>query len=246
VGFWADLWSFLTAVGTIGMAAATYAIIRQGKQEHADVERHHRDRFRPVCVLLPCDGVDRREGRHELVERVTPPLQPSSFGTVAVKCVLRNIGPGPALRLRVSFRFLDIGGHTTTPHEIAPLAAGEARGGEDAPLLVPVWVYDGAPFNQSSFAAIPNSQWEILLEYEDVFGQRFCAVHHKASVLNAGIPDPYVSGYSKLLPQPWVTFENPEDFILQRGDRNALTSWIGKLRSARALLQARSGRSHDR
>jgi hypothetical protein len=245
VGFWADLWGFLTAVGTIGMAAATYAIIRQGKQERADVERHHRDRFRPVCVLLPYDGVDRRERRHELVEIVTPPPQPSSFGVVAVKCVLRNIGTGPALRPRVSFRFLDIGGHTTTPHEIPPLAAGEARGGEDAPLLLPVWVYDGAPFNQSSFAAIPNTRWEIRLEHEDVFGQRFCAVHHKVPALDGGIPDPYVPGYTKLLPQPWVTFEEPEELIREREGRNALTNWIGEIRSARALLQRWLGRSHD-
>jgi hypothetical protein len=246
MGSWANLWSSLTAVGTIGMAVATDTIIRQGKQERADVERHHRDQFRPVCVLLPYDGVDRRECRHKLVETVAPPPQPSSFGTVAVKCGLRNIGTGPALRLRMSFRFLDIGGYTTTPHEVAPLAAGEARGSEDAPLLVPVWVYDGGPFNQSSFATIANTQWEIRLEYEDVFGQRFCAVHHKASVLDAGIPDPYVPGYTKLLPQPWLTFEEPEELILERKDRNALTNWIGKLRSARALLRSRRGRSHDR
>jgi hypothetical protein len=239
MGFWAELWSFLTAVGTIGMAVTTLVVIRRA-------ERHHRDRFRPVCVLLPYDGVDRRERRGELIETVEPWPQPASFGTLAVKCLLRNIGIGPALRLRVSFRFRDIGDYATTPQEIAPLAAGETRGGEGAPLLVPVWVYDGAPFNQSSFAAIPNTQWEIRLEYEDVFGQRFCAVHRKASVLDAGIPDPYVPGYTKLLPQPWVTFEEPEELIIEREGRTALTHWIGKLRSARALLQTRSGRSHDR
>ncbi len=170
--FWADLWGFLTAAGTIGMAVATYVIIRHGRRQHLD-------RFRPICVLVPFSGVDPLNKRGELIERVDPFPDNPSFGTLAVKCTLRNLGTGPALELMIKFKFLDMNGWTTERWELGPLAAGESRGGENAPLLVPVRIHEQEPLNRTDFSDVTGKLWEIWLEYQDVFGSRFYSVHHK-------------------------------------------------------------------
>jgi hypothetical protein len=71
---WANLWSFLTAFGTIAMAVTTCVIIRQGN-------RQHRDRFKPTCVLMPYNGVDPLNNRGQLIEKIDPSDNPS-FGTL--------------------------------------------------------------------------------------------------------------------------------------------------------------------
>jgi len=56
------------------------------------------------------------------------------------------------------------------------------------------------------FPSVTGKLWEIWLEYEDVFGRRFCAVHHKRPIqeenrrLIPGLSVDYIP------PQPWVTF----------------------------------------
>ena len=72
MGFWANLWSFATAAGTLALAGATYAIIRQGKEQRQDAERQHRERLKPVCVLVPVGGVDPLNRRGELLEKRDP------------------------------------------------------------------------------------------------------------------------------------------------------------------------------
>lgn len=173
---WSDVWSFLTAIGTVGMTVATYAIIRQGKHQREDARQQHRDRFKPICILMPYNGVDPWNKRCQLIEKIDPSLDNPSFGTLAIKCVLRNVGTGPALKLRIKFRFPDMKGWTTEPWELSPLGAGESRGGENTPLLVPVRIDDqftGFSFASMDFYTVTGKLWEIWLEYEDVFGRRF-------------------------------------------------------------------------
>jgi hypothetical protein len=175
--FWADLWSFLTGVGTLALAAATFGIIRQGRDQRADAERQHRDRLKPICVLTPFDGVDALTGRGALIETAPPRPESPSFGTLTIRCDLRNVGTGPALTLRLSIRFQDMGGWTTDPWELSPLSAGETRGGGGSPLIVPIRI--GEHFNQTDFAMVPGKPWEVLLDYQDVFGNSFQSVHRK-------------------------------------------------------------------
>jgi hypothetical protein len=218
---WSDVWSFLTAIGTVGMTVATYAIIRQGKHQREDARQQHRDRFKPICILMPYNGVDPWNKRCQLIEKIDPSPDNPSFGTLAIKCVLRNVGTGPALKLRIKFRFPDMKGWTTEPWELSPLGAGESRGGENTPLLVPVRIDDqftGFSFASMDFYTVTGKLWEIWLEYEDVFGRRFCAVHHKKPVQaenqkpipgsadRRGLSPMYYSP-----PRPWVAFpKNPE------------------------------------
>jgi hypothetical protein len=203
---WGDLWSFATAAGTLAMAVTTYLVIRQG-------ERQHRDRLRPVCILVPLGGVDPLNKRGELLKTVEPSADNPSFGTVAINCLLRNVGAGPALNLRLKFKFLDMEGWTTEPWELAPLGAGESRGSEDAPILVPVRIHEKGPLNSTDFSQLTGKLWAIWLEYDDVFGRHFCSVHHKRPVRTEEGLKP-LPGASEApaqrftyAPQAWVTFQ---------------------------------------
>jgi len=139
---WSDIWTFAPAAGTISMAATTYVIIRQGKHQREDVQRQHQDRFKPICVLMPYNGVDPLNKRGQLIETIDQSPDNPGFGTLAIKCVLRNVGTGPALKLRIKFRFPDMVGWPNEPWELSPLGAGESRGGENAPLLVQYGLID--------------------------------------------------------------------------------------------------------
>jgi hypothetical protein len=202
--FWADLSSFATAAGTIAMAVTTYLVIRQSK-------RQHRDRLRPLCVLVPFGGVDPLNKRGELLATIDPSPDNPSFGTLAIKCVLRNVGTGPALNLRLKIKLLDMDGWTTEPWELAPLSAGETRGSESSSLLVPVRIHEKEPLNFTDFSQLTGKLWEIWLEYQDVFGQHFCSVHHKRPIRveesRKPIPRTPDDADKRLIatPQAWIT-----------------------------------------
>jgi len=210
MGFWANLWSSATAAGTLALAGATYAIIRQGQQQRQDAERQHRDRLKPVCVLVPAGGVDPLNRRGELVEKRDPSPDNPAFGTLAIHCALQNVGTGPALNLRIKLRFLDMNGWVTEPWELSPLGAGEIRGGESVPLLMPIRLHDG--FNVTDFAQVTGKPWEIWLEYQDVFGKRFQSIHSKSpfdmNPATFGVTTPAPGAQSKAIMRaiPWLTY----------------------------------------
>jgi hypothetical protein len=180
MSFGADFWNALTGIGTLALAVATFCVIRQGQQQRRDGERQHSDRFKPICLLAPYGGVDAWNRRGALLEATSPAPDNPSCGTVAIRCVLRNVGVGPALKLRLKFRFLDMNGWTSEPWELSPLGAGETCGSEAAPLLVPFPIHER--FNQADFATLTGKPWEICLEYEDIFGRQFQSIHRKAPV----------------------------------------------------------------
>ena len=150
------------------MAVATFVVVWQGWRNRRDDERRHRDGLRPICVLTPYDGVDPGPYRRELLAVDTDPSRPG-FGIVEVRCALRNIGPGPALNVRIAFRLFSFGGYETQHCELGPLRAGEIRGSESMPLRVPIQFR--SPLADQEFAQIPGSSWEIVLTYDDIFGQ---------------------------------------------------------------------------
>jgi len=194
-------WDALTAVGTVSMAVTTVIVIRQGRRLRKDDDQHHRDTFKPICVLTPYDGVDPRHWRDTLLTVHTDAPRPG-FGMVAIKCALRNIGCGPALNLRLLFRFHDMGGYTTQPWELAPLRPGELHGREDAPLEIPLQFEPR--FNNTDFAMAAGKSWELILTYEDMFGSSFYSLHAKNPLqMNKLYREAGVKGYYAP-PQSWV------------------------------------------
>jgi hypothetical protein len=174
---WADVWAALTGVGTLALAIATFFVIRQSQGQRKDAERQHRDQFKPVCLLAPHEGLESWNWRSALLDTADPPPENPAYGTVMLRCVLRNVGVGPAMKLRLSFRFLDMDGWTSEPWELSPLGAGETVGGQSLPIKVPFRIQD--QFNATDFATLTGKPWEILLDYEDVFGRQFHTVHRK-------------------------------------------------------------------
>lgn len=165
-----------TAIGTVAMAATTFAVVLQGWFNRRDDERRHRDEYRPICVLTPYDGVDPRPYRGNLLAVDRDESRPG-FGIVQVRCALRNIGPGPALNVRIAFRLHSLGEYQTEGCELGPLRAGEERGSAGEPLRVAVFLRP--PLRDQEFAQIPGGSWEIILTYEDIFEQGFYSMHPK-------------------------------------------------------------------
>ncbi|OYY04231.1 MAG: hypothetical protein B7Y73_04760 [Acidocella sp. 35-58-6] len=210
MSFWADFWNALTGIGTLALAGATFCVIRQGQRQRRDGECQHRDRFKPICLLAPYGGVDAWNRRGDLLEAMPPAPENPSCGTVTIRCVLRNVGVGPALKLRLKFRLLDMNGWTSEPWELSPLGAGETCGSDAAPLLVPFPIHE--QFNQTDFAMLIGKPWEIWLEYEDVFGRQFQSLHSK-SLLNSDpatftwtAPVPGQEPKAVMRPIPWFTY----------------------------------------
>lgn len=210
MNFWTDVWNALTGIGTLTLAGVTFCVIRQGQRQREDIERQHRDRFKPICLLAPYDGVDSWNRRGDLLEVALPAPDNPSCGTVAIRCVLGNVGAGPALKLRLKFRFPNREGWTTNAWELSPLAAKESIGNTDAPLRVPIKLQPA--FTATDLSTITGDLWEIWLEYEDVFGKPFHSIHRKAPVdtdlstatwTTAG---PDQQPRASLRPIPWFTY----------------------------------------
>ena len=127
-----DVWDALTALGTVAMAIATFIVVLQGWRLRRDDHLRHQDEFRPICVLTPFDGVDPRHRRDELLTILEPSAP--GFGTIEIKCMLRNIGSGPAINVAIKFRFQDMAGDTTHPPGTSPLPPAGGRGGTIKPL----------------------------------------------------------------------------------------------------------------
>ncbi len=207
---WADLWNALTGIGTLALAIATFCVIRQGQQQRKDVERQHRDRLKPICCLTPYNNVDPWAGRGELIKSIDPSPEAPSFGRVVVNCMLQNIGTGPALKLKLRFRFLDMNGWMTEPWELSPLGAGAFYGSQTDPLVIPIRLHE--KFNITDFQSITGKPWEILLDYEDVFGKKFQTVHCKMlfnpdpATFEWTTPPPGQEPKAIMRPIPWLTY----------------------------------------
>lgn len=172
------------------------------KEQNADLRRRHEDGFKPICMLVPYDGIDplyQRRGLVELCEN-DPPDTP--YAKLSLKCFLRNIGRGPALDVKIALRLMDKAGHITEPPcELAPLAGGESRGKESEPLGIPIHFDDQFACDNARDSIRLNS-WQIILRYKDVFGSPFYSVHHSAIIQ----VDKYYSPPHIAVRQAWVTF----------------------------------------
>jgi len=196
------LWDAMTGIGTISLAVATFIVILQGRRLRKNDDQHHQDALRPICILTPYDGVDPRHWRDTLLTIETEAPRPS-FGIIKIECFLRNVGPGPALRLGIMFRFHDMAEYTTEPWELGPLQAGECRGSKDEPLRVPIQFLP--EFNDQDFAQLPGRPWELILVYEDAFENRFYTMHRKNPLQMNRLYPVRASGKFAAPAQPWVT-----------------------------------------
>ncbi len=160
---WPSAWEALTAAGTIAMAATTVAVILQNR-------RQHREALQPICVLVPENGTD-AVGRRDILQLQKEPNDPNKYFSIC--CDLKNIGGGPAVKLRLRVTFW-VNTTARFAAELSPLGAHEIVAG---PLRIPVFV--GKQFTEAEYGWAPGEGWDLWLEYEDVFGNVFHTRHTK-------------------------------------------------------------------
>jgi hypothetical protein len=168
----------LAAIFTAAMTRYTRNAIIESQRQHRDTqlqsEAHHQDSLRPLVIFSPHDGIDPLDRssllQFDLTERT------AGARLVQVFCRLHNAGLGPALNVRLHLRAMGIADYGST-HELAPLRIGESRGDTEHPLRFQMWLSKG--FNDTDFQFAGNTIWELVIDYEDVFGNRFYTAHSK-------------------------------------------------------------------
>jgi hypothetical protein len=185
-----DTWDAVTAIGTAlaavftaVMAWFTRKAITEGQQQRQEAsdhfaktreqdKQHHQDTFRPLLVLMP-SSIANTLDRQDLMSC----YHQGNLGVATIKCVVKNIGTGPAVNIRMDVRpdrRIDYG----PSREFVPLAANEVI--SDAPGQIEIPVRLGPVFNEADLRDLPNGSWVLALEYEDVFGNTFYTLHSKS------------------------------------------------------------------
>jgi hypothetical protein len=157
----------LSAIVTGVMTWMTYRTIVQARI-------HHKDEYRPILSFAPVGVAD--PVHRDQILKTEMPQSPDPEYYYALRGVLSNIGRGPALNIKLTLRFLGIEEYGIQV-ELAPIGAGARLNFADQPLRLLAQIHRG--FNDSDFQLSLHTPWEILLDYEDVFGQRFHTIHPK-------------------------------------------------------------------
>lgn len=169
----------LLAIFTAAMAWFTRRSIAESHVQYertrAQSEQHHQDSFRPIVLLLPPFGIESSD-RSNLVY-----FEPRASGggnqhLCKIFGVLRNVGAGPALKVMLQLRAMGKSDYGFT-RELTPLQAGETRSESDGGLRF--WVQPTPGFNSADIALASAMSWELVIEYEDVFGNPFHTIHRK-------------------------------------------------------------------
>lgn len=178
-------WNAVIAIFTVAAAVATafmavftgisiWSARKQFERTQARSEEHHRDTFRPVVMLSVYEGVE-PEDRGNVVQ-FDAAAQPDGRRLVRISGILRNVGVGPALKVRLHFWAMGKPNYGFTL-DLTPIAAGEKYDLSAGRLRYFARSMHG--FNVADFALAGGTGWELVLEYEDVFGNAFYTVHRK-------------------------------------------------------------------
>lgn len=192
----ADGATFLLAVATLSVAYLTrklskatvnvaqetnhlaQATVKMVRQE----DEHHRDRFVPMCVLVPRPppgGVTQRGGLVSLKSEGQGHESGKTHHTLAciVHCDVHNVGVGPALSVLMKLRLTGLE-NCEGVREMSFIGAGQAQGENRSPAIIVVDIPQGTSMPKGNeLSNTVANEWEIDLEYNDVFGKRFVTRH---------------------------------------------------------------------
>lgn len=122
----------LTAVGTIGLATATFWMAKKTRDLAVQEERHHQDGAMPICFLDEAAG-----GRANIVELAEYDIGGQPVFQYQIYGPLRNVGQGPALKLRLTLRSSAYRNYEVSV-DLDPLGAGEIRGVYSESVSLPI------------------------------------------------------------------------------------------------------------
>lgn len=154
----------------------------QYEKTRAQSEQQHQDAFRPVVVLSPFEGVE-PEDRSNVIH-FDPAVGTDQRRFVRVAGFLRNVGVGPALNVHLLFRAMSKQNYGFTL-ALTPVGAGEKYdlgSRQVGPAATQGMRYPVCPipgFNAADIALAGGTGWDLVIEYEDVFGNCFHTIHHK-------------------------------------------------------------------
>ena len=173
-------WTGAAAVFTAVMAGFTgWSIVvsqRQQRRALQQSDQHHQDGFRPVLVLAPLDdAVPLDRSRLLKLAQISPS---ATERTYIIACLLSNIGVGPALNVHLQLRVRGIEGFGIS-RELPPVSACLLGSRADPDGSIRVTFQPHAGFNDAGVQLSTGDPWELFLEYEDVFGNRFHTIHSK-------------------------------------------------------------------
>ncbi len=169
------LWSVLGSLATAAAAAFTAWMVFLTNRGIEQNQQQHLDASRPILVFLPHHGMS--EGARVRVLHYAVVPQIPSVGRVMLNGAVRNIGVGPAINARITLRIRGIEGYGPVPLSLPPIGAGDFFGKVDDSIPMPI--SSGNGFSDTDAQSAPGEHWELLLEYEDVFGRIFHTVHSK-------------------------------------------------------------------
>ena len=195
LNYWLLAVGILTAAGTIGLAIATFRMVKKTRDLAVQEDRHHQDEAMPICLLNEVAG-----NRANIVKFEGYKISGQPVFQYEIYGPLRNIGQGPALNVRLILRFPTFNNHEVI-HELDPLGAGETSGVHSAintpPFsgimaayneqlaadaarhiaTIPIAPTDG--FNDAAMRGSGGAWGDIFLEYTDIFGNHFYTQHTK-------------------------------------------------------------------
>lgn len=184
-----DAASFFLAVGTIVLALATRRVAQETKQlgkatqnMARQEDEHHKQGFMPICVVVPNLGAQRDTQRGGIVSYhvhsvFSGPEGPHMILRCEVACTVQNMGVGPALNVLMTLRLTGLG-NAEGVREMGFIGVGGSDGEKHLSLPIDINVKGRAdpPDDDSRRNSVANN-WEIDLEYRDVFGKIFTTRH---------------------------------------------------------------------
>ena len=176
----------LTAAGTISLAFATFWMAKKTRDLAVQEERHHQDGAMPVCVLETLDdggaGVKDRMRIIDLYEDPNSASTEVRHYLYKIYGILKNIGTGPALKLRIALCFPSDNSYKLS-YALSPLGVNETRDPDRIASPEPRGVLITLPYGvtsaleASTITAAFSNGWCLYLEYEDVFGNPYHTRH---------------------------------------------------------------------
>lgn len=194
--------TFGLAIVTTWMAIATQKMASETKLLQEQENQQRIDNLRPICVLEvnpDLSNITRELIFRDMRQRESPRgiydiWENDSGSMVFLKCSIHNKGLGPANHVKVVLRILDKNKDFEQPILCGVIGAGEQWDRKEkttypnCTLAVRIG-FDGA-YNKTDFPGIFGSQWEIFIEYQDMFGNEYHTKYVKSD-------DRFFSGISK-------------------------------------------------